>query len=229
MIIKPNTKLSEAGVKLLATVVSLVAIRDEVDEAGEFGADLYDPAHDTLFDAFHLLGEVGELGAESEPPLEQLPTICERDGARLFAHGSDLVHLKAGKETVVNDDHEMEGDLGSIVVDGHEWRWQEMVAGVIQAVDSLQIEPREIRPEPTVATLPNDPKERATALLEMIWPWLRQHDLNAHDTALLCTTLTLHALMHTPDPELAAWVRENVGTIADKVMAKTAAATTPAN
>ncbi len=229
MVIKPNTKLSEAAVKLLATVVTLVAIRDEVDEAGEFGADLYDAARDTLFDAFQLLGEVGVLGADSEPPLEQLPTVCERDGARLFAHGPDLVHIKTGKETVINDDHEMEGDLGSIVVDGHEWRWQEMVAGVVRAVDSLEIEPREIHPEPTAATLPDDPNDRATALLEMIWPWLRQHDLNAHDTALLCTTLTLHVLMHTPNLELAAWVRENVGTIADKVMAKTKAASPVAN
>lgn len=229
MVIKPNTKLSETAVRLLATVVSLAAIRDEVDEAGEFGADLYDPARDTLFDAFRLLGELAELAADSEPPLEQLPTICERVGARLFARGPDLVHIKAGNETVVVDDHEMEGDLGSIVVGGHEWRWQEMVAGVIRAVDSLQLEPLEIRPEPTAATLPDDPKERATVLLEMIWPWLRQHDLNAQDTALLCTTLTLHALVHTPDPELAAWVRENVGTIANKVIAEAKAGATNAN
>lgn len=218
MIIKPNTKLGEVAVKLLATTVSLAAIR----EAG--GVEERVVGVLVQIAAFRLLGEVGVL---SEPPLsKEAQRICERDGATLHVWGTDLVHTANGKETVLTGAHGIEGDLGSCLVHGHTWTRQEMVAGIIRAVDRLRIEPQEIRPVPTAAALPDDPQERATALLEMIWPWLRQHDLSARDTALLCTTLVSYALMHTPDPELAAWVRENVGTIMDKVIAKTSTAVT---
>src|SRR5262249_18283821 len=124
-----KTETNSLHTKLAYCAVALAAIKIKVNKAGQFGED-YEAARDTLFEAFAIFGEVGVL---SEPPLsKKAQTICERDGATLHVWGTDMIHTSSsGEETKVNDDDEMAGALGSIVVGGHEWRWGEMADGVI--------------------------------------------------------------------------------------------------
>lgn len=142
MNIETDGKLGEVAIKSLTTFAALAVIQDEVKQAGEFG-DRYEGARDTLFEAFELLGEFGIL---AKPENGMSITICERDGAMLFVWGTEglpadkrLIHVSfsGGKLTAIQDEHEYQGGLGSIVVDGFEWCWQEMVEGVFKAADRL--------------------------------------------------------------------------------------------
>lgn len=117
--------------KLIDAVVSLIDIRRKVAAAGEFGT-MYEVARDALFEAFDALAQnpTGGPGAIR---------VCTRDDAMLIvlvgmgpAHGV-LCHLAKDKSTMIQNEHETAGDRGSIVVDGHLWRWSEMVDGVIAA------------------------------------------------------------------------------------------------
>lgn len=115
--------------KLQSIVAALAAIKAKVKAAGKFG-EMFEGARDTLFDGFAALGRYAEL-----VPLGRKLIVCKSKGATLHTWGPDLVHTSPnGKETIVTDDHEMGGDLGSIVVKGHEWTWQEMADGLIRVV-----------------------------------------------------------------------------------------------
>lgn len=117
--------------KLIDAVVLLIKIRRTVP------SDLYESARDALFAAFDALAE-NPIGG-----LDVSLTICERDNngdkAKLVVlfgmdSGGVLCHLaNENKSTMIQNEHETAGDRGSIVVDGHSWRWSEMVDGVIAA------------------------------------------------------------------------------------------------
>lgn len=118
--------------RLAYCVVALAAIRNTVEEdalAGDANETVcvYERARDALHKAFAVFGEIRKAEGADETVC-----VCERDGASLHATQGGLYHAVNGKgDVLVEDEHEYEGDLGSIVVDGHEWHWMEMADGVI--------------------------------------------------------------------------------------------------
>lgn len=206
--------------KLLATIGILVKLQKEIDEAGEFG-EKYEYARDTLFEAFDHLAEYGKRAKLDV----HARTVCERDGATLHVRwtkdGTEVVHTSKGEQTVVEDEHEFEGCLGSIVVDNFEWMWGEMVEGLVAAVRRLGMEPHEFsdEPRPKRLELPEDPKERGLALMHLVWPVLAAHRVDDDDTVLLCTTLLAAAALNSPNPELMKWVKSRVDNVSASVSA----------
>ena len=117
---------------LYDAIFELVLMARLIDQHGEFGG-LYEKADELLDAAIYQITEallfVHESGGVTSPLI-----VAERDGARLVVH-FDLIHIdEAGLETVLDDgvraDYRLEGELGSIVVAGHEYHWPEIVDGL---------------------------------------------------------------------------------------------------
>lgn len=113
----------------------LTEVRAKVNAKGEFG-DLYEGAREALFDSFEAISSYTTL---CDPPLDnEAQTICERDGATLHTRGTDVIHTTPnGKQVVIDDEHELEGQLGSVVVGKHEWTWGEMADGAIAVMQRI--------------------------------------------------------------------------------------------
>lgn len=128
---------SDLVVRMFQVVTALAAIAAQVEERGEFG-NLYDPARDNLWDFLSLFGQhaTQTLASPNEENV-RARTVCERDGAVLHVWGADIIHTADGKDTIVEDRHELDGPLCSIVVDGHTWTWPEMVDGVMRVFREL--------------------------------------------------------------------------------------------
>lgn len=93
--------------------------------------DLY-PAADEALDA-----AIAEIASDVRAGRRAPVPVAGRDGAALVVRSS-LVHIDSvGAETDLDgivDDHRTRGDLGSIVVGDHEWRWQEIADGLRRAL-----------------------------------------------------------------------------------------------
>lgn len=139
--------------KLAHSVTALSALYLKVSASDEFG-DLCEPARDALMEVFETFGEI-----RAEEKVDETVRVCVDGDASLHVMPGMLVHSVKGKDVEVPfeeiDEHEMEGQLNTITIAGHEWDWGVMAVGAIvraaEMLDEAKVRPTKPTGEKTLA------------------------------------------------------------------------------
>lgn len=65
--------------------------------------------------------------------------------------------------------------------------------------------------------LPTHPKERTLALLNLLWPDLKRHNLNNEDSVLVFTAIVVAALSQMGRLDRAIWVNARIDAVVDSL------------